>query len=149
MKKYIIVLLLCIFASQLSFGQDADDLFRIFSKEKNATGINLNGFMVTCIKPFVKDIIGIKSVKILDLDNCSPSVKDNFAMNITNLETYGYETVVKSNENSEVTRIMLKISNDAIKELLVVTTGNSTCMVRIKGNLKKSQIGKWASCNLK
>jgi hypothetical protein len=54
----------------------------------------------------------------------------------------GYETLVRSNENGENVRVLVKMNNEDISELVVVTTGKEAALVKIKGKFNKSDISK-------
>lgn len=59
----------------------------------------------------------------------------------------GYETLIRNNDENETSIVLIKIKNDIIKELVVINTGDSHELVRIKGNLNKKQIRKLTDKN--
>ena len=139
MKKLLFSFIF-ILAVQLCTAGTADKIFSNFSKEQNADVVSVGNFMMSFIKPFASDLKDINSIKILSLDDCSVAVKEKFAKQISKLKNDGYETLVRSNDEEGDSHIMLKIKNNVIEELLIITTGNNPAFIRIKGKLKQSDI---------
>ena len=84
-----------------------------------------------------------KSMRILDLEACSTSVKERFSKKINAQRIKGYETLVQVNDEGEKVRILAKSKNDVIRELLIVCTGNGdSTLVQLKGKVSKSKIAK-------
>ena len=84
----------------------------------------------------------LSSVRVLDLDDCAPVVKQRFAEETANLEDKGYETLISVNDEGEKVRICLRRENDYITELLIVNrSDDDASMVQLKGKIKESEIG--------
>lgn len=145
-KKYFLCISLFLVA-QLSLGQDIEKLFKEFSDAPNVENVKLDKSMMALAKPFAKgdDLGGVKdidSLQVLDLSKCSSEIKDKFAEMVKTLNAEGYETLVRSNENGENVRVLVKMNNEDISELVVVTTGKEAALVKIKGKFNKSDISK-------
>lgn len=145
-KKYFLCISLFLVA-QLSLGQDIEKLFKEFSDAPNVENVKLDKSMMALAKPFAKgdDLGGVKdidSLQVLDLSKCSSEIKDKFAEMVKTLNAEGYETLVRSNENGENVRVLVKMNNGDISELVVVTTGKEAALVKIKGKFNKSDISK-------
>lgn len=138
-KKCMFCLILLVM-SPWAFGQSIDDLFSSYSKTKNAENVSIGKFLMTFAKPFIKDAKGVDSIHVLDLSECSNDVKNEFAGKVRNLKDGKYETLVRSNEDGEDTRVLICINKQAIRELVVIQTGNESTLVRIKGKFKQSDI---------
>jgi hypothetical protein len=83
----------------------------------------------------------ISSMKVLDLEDCSSKVKTRFNEKVNNLQLEGYETMIQTIENGEKVRILTRMENDAIRELLIVCTGNDDCaLIQLNGKIKKEDI---------
>ncbi|MBP1593459.1 MAG: hypothetical protein H6Q12_477 [Bacteroidetes bacterium] len=133
--------------AQLSLGQNIEKLFKEFSDAPNVENVKLDKSMMNLAKSFSKgdDLGGVKdidSLQVLDLSKCSSEIKDKFAEKVKTLNTEGYETLVRSNENGENVRVLVKMNNEDISELVVVTTGKEAALVKIKGKFNKSDISK-------
>ena len=84
-----------------------------------------------------------KSIRILDLEACSTSVKERFSKKINAQRIKDYETLVQVNDEGEKVHILAKSKNDVIRELLIVCTGNGDCtLVQLKGKVSKEKIAK-------
>jgi len=85
----------------------------------------------------------------LSFDGCNPSVKERLNHAIASLKDENYETMVSVNEETERTKILVKLKDDFIQELIVLTSGNEPAIVRIKGKIKPSDIEKVIEQNSK
>ena len=57
-----------------------------------------------------------KSIRILDLEACSTSVKERFSKKINAQRIKDYETLVQVNDEGEKVHILAKSKNDVIRE---------------------------------
>ena len=85
---------------------------------------------------------GINSMQILALSSCSSDIKNSFAEKVKTLNDESYETLVRSNQNGENVRILVKIDKEEIRELVILTTGEGAAIVKIKGKFNKSDLAK-------
>lgn len=137
--KYVLIILIALF-TQTGFAQDRiDKLFSDFSKEKNVSRVSL-GTISMKLASLVTDVMGVEGIEVLSLNQCNSSVKENFQSALKKFKDSGYETMVTSNENNSRTRVLVKIKEDIIQELIVFTYGESNALIRIKGNIKASDI---------
>jgi len=88
----------------------------------------------------------VKSMKVMDLGDCSASVKKRFSSKVSKLNRKGYEELMRINDGGEKVHILMKIRKDAIRELLVVCSGNDSCtLIQINGKFVKDDIDKLVS----
>ena len=145
MKKYLVAIALMI-ACQTTFAQSTKDIFEEFGKEWNAESVTISPFLMSIGRLFMDndtpDIAkSIRSMKVLDLEDCSNEVKERFNQKVNNLQLEGYETMIQTIENGEKVRILTRMKNDAIRELLIVCTGNDDCaLIQLNGKIKKEDI---------
>lgn len=84
MKKFVFTLLL-VFVCHLGYAQSINGLFNEFGSEKNADCVKVSSFMMSLGKMFAghdedaEIIRKIKSIKVLDLESCTASVKERFS----------------------------------------------------------------------
>lgn len=147
MKKFILVLTV-IMACQTGFAQNVDALYNYFKDEKGVESVSVSPLLMKFARLFMDEedknnplIRGVNSVKVLDLEECSEKVKEHFTNEVARLKLNGYETWLQAKEDGENVKIIAKMKDDIIRELLVMSTGKGDCaLVMIKGNIKKDDI---------
>lgn len=158
MKKVLFSLLLAM-ATFAANATTPDEIFTMFKHMPNASYTHLSKLLIkaglACGKNDVdddaKDIAKkVSSISVLELEDCSKKVKDDFAEAVSKLNTGKYETLVKSNDDDEKVNILLKTSKDTIKEMLIVDIdGDEATLVQIKGKIKRSDIDKMVKFSTK
>lgn len=133
----LVMMLLC----QAVYSQNIDKLFNEFSGKENVTRISI-GKEIMKLSSIFTETMGVEQIEVLAFEECSANVKENLETAIRNLKDSRFETMVTSNENDSRTRILIRIDQEMIRELVVLTTGTSSALVRIKGKIKPSDIEK-------
>ena len=145
MKKYLVAIALMI-ACQNTFAQSTKEIFEEFGKEWNAESVSIPSFIMSIGRLFMDDDTpeiakSIDFMKILDLEDCSSKVKARFNEKVNNLQLEGYETMIQTIENGEKVRILTRIEDNTVRELLIVCTGNDDCaLIQLNGKIKKEDI---------
>jgi hypothetical protein len=151
MKKVIFIILLAIIISQGCFSKEnsgqseisgkttVEQLFYTFSKEKNTTHVSLGSFTMSLARLFT-DTKGVSGVEVYAFDECENSVKERFNDAIKNIKDSSYETLVSTTDNGERTKVLVKIKDDYISEIVVLAGGNDPALVRIKGKIKPDDV---------
>lgn len=140
MKKYFVILALMIIC-QAGNSQTMDKLFNEFSKIEQINHVKLGNITLKLASIFT-ETMGVNGIEVLELGSCNNEIKERFAQAIKKLKDPQFETMVTSNEEGSRTKVMVRIEKDIIREMIVLTTGNSNALVRIKGNIKPSDIEK-------
>lgn len=137
--KYVLILVIALF-TQAGYAQKGiDKLFSDFSKVRSAKQITMGDFSMKIVG-LVTDVMGVDGIEILSLDECEHAVKSDFQKAVKGLKDSGFETMVTSNEGDKRTRVLVKMEEDTIRELVLLTTGGKNALIRIKGNIKPSDI---------
>jgi len=140
-KKILFVLLaLFLICPVMRSQKSIDQLFNEFSKEKGVTHVSIGKFAMTLVGFFEKDVKRVDGVEVFSFDDCGQSVKDSLNQAITSMKDENYETMISVNEDKEHTKILVKMEDDAIRELVILTTGDDPALVRIKGKIKPSDV---------
>lgn len=148
-RKTLSLLLALLFLCPIMHSQkNVDRLFKEFSKEQGVTHVEIGKFVMGFASLFT-DVMGVNGIEVYSFEDCSPSVKERFNKEIASLKDTKYETMLSVNEETERTKILVKIEKEAIRELIVLTSGNEPALVRIKGNIKPSDIEKVINNNSK
>lgn len=138
MKKYITILALLLIC-QAGYSQNMDKLFENFAKLDNVTHITL-GPVIMKLSSIFTETMGVSGIEVLALEECSSTIKDNLQTAIKELKDPRFETMVTTNEGNSRTKVMIRIDNDMIRELVVLNTGADEALIRIKGKIKPSDI---------
>lgn len=117
-------------------------LYDEFARESNASNVNLNGLAMMLGKPFLDNHSDskISGIRVLSLDECTKEVRDRFNERALRFRDKRYELFVSSNEPDEKVRIFLKFQDDMIREMVIITLGDSPELVQLKGKIKASDI---------
>lgn len=126
---------------QAGFGQNMDKLFNEFSGKENVTRVTVGKVMMKLSSMFT-ETMGVEQIEVLAFEECSANVKENLETAIRNLKDPRFETMITANEEGSHTRIMIRIDQNIIRELVVLTSGNDSALIRIKGKIKPSDIEK-------
>ncbi|GCB35764.1 DUF4252 domain-containing protein [Bacteroides faecalis] len=141
MKKILVIAIIALIA-QLSYGQQkVDQLFNNFRTESDITSVNMDT-IATKLALFKKSM-GVEGIEILRFNDCEQNVKERLDTAIKNLKDPAYETMIKSNKNNSHTRILVKIEENKIRELVILTTGDDYALIRLKGNMDPRHMGKF------
>ena len=147
MKKYLFTIVLFL-ACSLGHAQSVNAIFNEFKDEPNAECVTISPFLMSLGKMFShgkgSEIVSkIKSMKVLDLEDCNARVKERFNKCIDNLDTKEYETLIRANDSGEKVRILAKQKKDYICELLIVCTDKKDCtLVQMNGKIRQKDIDK-------
>ena len=148
MKKIIATLALII-ACQATFAQNIDTLFSQFKDKEGADYMNIPTLMLKFMRTFTKSnndksyrfIKGVKSVKVLDMEDCTQEVKAEFLQEAKKLKPSGYETLLQTKEDGEEVQLIAKMDEENINDLIILITGKDDCgLTLMKGKIKKEDI---------
>lgn len=145
MKQYLFSFVL-FWVCSLGHAQNVDAIFNEFKDEPNADFVTISPFLMSMGKMFAhgegSEVLSkIKSMGVLELENCASGVKARFKKCIGHLDTEGYETLIRVNDSGDKVRILAKQKGKYIRELLIICTGESDCMlVRISGKISQKEM---------
>ena len=151
MKKIIFIAFVAVIISQGCFGKEysgqsetsgkntVEQIFNTFSKEKKTTHVSIGGFTMSLARLFT-DTKGVSGVEVYSFDECEQSVKERFNEAIKNVKDGSFETLVSTTEDGERTKILVKIKDDCIIEIVVIAGGDDPALVRIKGKIKPDDV---------
>lgn len=158
MKKVMMIAALAFMTMTVQAQMSVDRLMRKYKHSPKAEYVHVPKMMMTLAKAiktgdaddYSKYIKHINSIKVLDMEDCSNAVKQQFFKDVTQLKTVGYEELMKAKEADEQTVIMVKRSKTGIKELVIVDSGDDdAALIHILGNIKNSEIQKIVADNKK
>ena len=151
MKKVMMMAVLALMAMSVQAQMSVDGLMKKYKKLPKAEYVHVPKAMITLAKAiktgdaddYTKYLKNIDSIKILDMEDCSNAVKQQFLKDANQLKTAGYEVLMTAKEAKEQTVILTKRNKTGIKELVIVDSGDDdAALTQILGNIKNSEIQK-------
>lgn len=144
MKRIICILTALLLMTTSGMAQTVNSLFNRYEDKPGAEYRNLGPLLMGFVKTFAADkseegrvIKSVKSIKVLDLEECSPEVKREFAQKARNLKPWGMELLVQVKDEDDNVSIWGKTRRNTVRQLLIVTDDK---MVRIKGKFDLDKI---------
>lgn len=151
MKKVMMMAVLAFMTMTVQAQMSVDRLMRKYKHSPKAEYVHVPKMMMTLAKAiktgdaddYSKYIKHINSIKVLDMEDCSNAVKQQFFKDVTQLKTAGYEELMVAKEANEQTVILAKRNKTGIKELVIVESDDEdAALIQILGNIKNSEIQK-------
>lgn len=151
MKKVMMMAVLAFMAMSVQAQMSVDGLMKKYKNSPKAEYVHVPKAMITLAKAiktgdaddYTKYLKHIDSIKVLDMEDCSKAVKQQFFKDVARLKTVGYEELMTAKEADEQTVIMVKRSKTGIKELVIVDSGDDdAALIQIMGNINDSEIQK-------
>jgi hypothetical protein len=154
MRKVIFITLLATIISQSSFCTEkreevevngrntVEQLFNDFSKEKDVIHLKISGIPMFLAGLFKSTggVKGVKGVELFSFGGCDKKIKKDFNEAIKKLKDNSYDTVITRSEKGKKTKILLKIKDIYVNEIVVMTGGNDPALIRIKGKIKVEDV---------
>lgn len=143
MKRFICIIAALVMIMPGGMAQTVNGLFRQFKDQPEAEYRNLAPLLMGIIKTFAIDeeddkvIKSIKSIRVLDLEECAPEIRREYARKSRTLEPSGMEMLMQVKEDEGTVRIWGKIKREKVEEVLVLTPDK---MVSIKGRFDLDKI---------
>ena len=151
MRKVMMIAALAFMTMTVQAQMSVDRLMRKYKHSPKAEYVHVPKMMMTLAKAiktadsddYTKYIKHINSIKVLDMEDCSKAVKQQFFKDVARLKTVGYEELMTAKEADEQTVILAKRNKTGIKELVIVDSDNDdAALIQILGNIKDSEIQK-------
>ena len=147
MKRFICIIAALVMIMPGGMAQTVNGLFRQFKDQPEAEYKDLTPLLMGIIKTFAIDeeddkgddkvIKSIKSIRVLDLEECAPEIRREYARKSRTLEPSGMEMLMQVKEDEGTVRIWAKIKREKVEEVLVLTPDK---MVSIKGRFDLDKI---------
>lgn len=149
MKRFVLTCMTILLTLVAGQAKDISDLFDDFKKERHADYVSVSPFMMKMAGMFASasdggEIMqGIHSVRVLDLEECSSSVKQRFNREVNDVNVSDYEEMVRVKDEGELVRILVKQDKDIIREMVILCTGGDDCtLVALTGKIRQQDIDK-------
>ena len=142
MKTIALFWALCL-SVPLLFADDATAIMDDFKKEKKADYVNLPRFLVKMgMKSAGQKELAkrISAIKMLDLEECSQTVKEDYAQRLSGLPSQGYEVLMRMKDGDDKVFFLIKEQQNWVVELLIGSCGDSNNLVLFSGEFKLEEL---------
>ena len=142
MKTIALFWALCL-SVPLLFADDATAIMDDFKKEKKADYVNLPRFLVKMgMKSAGQKELAkrISAIKMLDLEECSQTVKEDYAQRLSSLPSQGYEVLMRMKDGDDKVFFLIKEQQNWVVELLIGSCGDSNNLVLFSGEFKLEEL---------
>lgn len=153
--------ILFLFAFSISLlgasAQSVEALFRQYKSEKNVEYVHIPRFIMSMAKMLTKAELeeakalkAISSFRTLSLEECTPTVKQNFQKTLQTFQPTGYTPIIFSKEADETNYIYVKEKKGYIRELLILSADKQDgAIVHIKGRIRPDEVNTVVKQNTK
>jgi len=126
-------------------------LMKTYSKMEGAEYTHLSKMVMAMVKAMAKGekldktersvVKALRSIRVLNLEECSEQVKQQFREDAKQLNTSMYERLIEHREEGEETTILVRMRGEKVKELVVLTYDWGDCqLVSLKCNARMDDI---------
>lgn len=151
MKRIMTLLLIMATAMQMVSAKSLGRLIEDYRYQKNAEYFHVTPLLMKMARTAMghdarsdeecRLVRKIKSIRTLDLEECSADVKRRFSVDVQKLEMDDYEPLVTSRDDGETVKIMMKTKDDVIRELVIICSDSNDCaLVWLNCKVKKDEI---------
>jgi hypothetical protein len=140
-RKILIVVMIVFTTCAASYGQySVGKLFGEFSDIRGVERIKIGKLLMKFVSITGQKTLGVESVEVLDFSHCESALKNRLDEAFRSLEDKEYETLLRANAENEQVRILLKMKNETIRELVIATSGTDPALIRIKGKIRPAEV---------
>lgn len=137
--KRLLILILLLLPFQYGWGQNLEKIFHTYCSEQGVDAIHIGNISLKLAGLFT-ETFGINGVEILDFDETTEVLRQRFQNDVKRFKDPEFETLLTENNKDDHTKILVKIKDEMIRELVIFQTGNDCSLIRIKGKIKPSDI---------
>ena len=96
----------------------------------------------------LKTLSHISAVRVADLSSCSENVLAQFAEDVADCSTDGYELLTRVHENGDDLRVLVRRDGDVIREMVVISAGADPAIIQIEGRITEEEAAKYIASSL-
>lgn len=139
-KKYVMLAVFLFWSCLGGYAQDnIGRLYDEFAHVGQAGRIHID-LPALKMLGFSIETADIETIDIFDFDPCAPPIKERFAAAAVKVNDTAYETLFTAKQSHTVTRVMIRIKEEVVREVVIFRTGQKNGMIRIRGAIRKSKI---------
>ena len=134
--KRLMILILLLLPLQYGKGQNLEQFFRTYHKEQGVDAIHIGNITMKLAGLFT-ETLGVNGIEILDLGEATETLRQRFQDEVKSFKDPEFETLLTENDKEDHTKILVKIKDEMIRELVIFQTGSDCSFIRIKGRAGK------------
>lgn len=162
----IVLSLLLLSAAVLPAGaRNVESLYERYAGKPGAESVSVGRFWINLAKLVValqeetemsddetdvalKTLSHISAVRVADLSSCSENVLAQFAEDVADCSTDGYELLTRVHENGDDLRVLVRRDGDVIREMVVISAGADPAIIQIEGRITEEEAAKYIASSL-
>lgn len=140
-RVYFILWIVFMLGTATASAQTLNQLYNSLARKGSVEKISLGKFSMGLVNLF-SDTYGVNKVEIMNLPYAKEKEFKSWSENIRQMEDPAFETLVTVNDKEDFTRIMLRMDEKMIKELVIMNVGSEISIIRLLGKIKPESITK-------
>ena len=90
----------------------------------------------------------ISSVRVADLSGCSEEVLAQFAEDVDDCSTDGYELLTQVREEGDDLRVLVRRDGNVIREMVVISAGDDPAVIQIEGSITEQEAAEYIASSM-
>ena len=163
----IFLSLLLLSAAVLPAGaQNVESLYERYAGKPGAESVSVGQFWINLAKLVVafgqeetemsddetevalKTLSHISAVRVADLSGCSENVLAQFAEDVADCSTDGYELLTQVRDEGDDLRVLVRRDGDVIREMVVISAGADPAIIQIEGRITEEEAARYIASSM-
>ena len=162
----IFLSLLLLSAAVLPAGaRNVESLYERYAGKPGAESVSVGRFWINLAKLVValqeetemsddetdvalKTLSHISSVRVADLSGCSENVLAQFAEDVADCSTDGYELLTQVRDEGDDLRVLVRRDGDVIREMVVISAGADPAIIQIEGRITEEEAARYIASSM-
>lgn len=162
----IVLSLLLLSAAVLPAGaRNVESLYERYAGKPGAESVSVGRFWINLAKLVValqeetemsddetevalKTLSHISSVRVADLSGCSENVLAQFAEDVADCSTDGYELLTQVRDEGDDLRVLVRRDGNVIREMVVISAGDDPAVIQIEGRITEEEAARYIASSM-
>ena len=96
----------------------------------------------------LKTLSHISSVRVADLSGCSENVLAQFAEDVADCSTDGYELLTQVRDEGDDLRVLVRRDGNVIREMVVISAGADPAIIQIEGRITEEEAARYIASSM-
>ena len=163
----IFLSLLLLSAAVLPAGaRNVESLYERYAGKPGAESVSVGRFWINLAKLVValqeetemsddetevalKTLSHISSVRVADLSGCSENVLAQFAEDVADCSTDGYELLTQVRDEGDDLRVLVRRDGNVIREMVVISAGDDPAVIQIEGSITEQEAAEYMASSIR